>query len=134
MFKITPAYNDLAADAEFLARLEPLLRASLPPQVAAQRDVGRMAQHCLETARAEGLTTERAIAAFALHMVTVHPRFFSQPRIRAILADRTLLDRVRMSRLVVDVTESDWEEARAAPGADAYWEQFRLVQGQSATS
>jgi len=127
MLIIRQDYLEKAADVDFLERIEPMLRANMPEGMARGLDLWAVGEHCLEVARSHGLTTERAIAAFALHMVSIHPEFHRQPRINAILHDTTISERERMSRIVDDATESDWEEAAkgAEQAAAKYWKPFR---------
>jgi hypothetical protein len=119
------------AELDFLERLEELLCLNLTEESVKTHDLRRIAEHCVETARSYGLVTERAIAAFMLHMITIHPEFHKQPKIRAILSDSAAPESVRMERLLSEPTDAEWEEATPPGDQRVYWAPFRLNSTQT---
>lgn len=114
------------ARRDFLDRIEALLRVNIPPAAASHHDLRRMAEHCVETAEQAGLITERAIAAFVLHMVRINPEFYRQPIMAVILADTSVDENSRMEHLLSGPTEADWEEAAGMCDPKIYWQPFRV--------
>ncbi len=114
------------ARVDFLARIEELIRVNLPPSAARALDVRRMARHCVETAEGKGLITERAIAAFTLHMVRINPEFYRQPTRASLLEDISVDESTRMEQLLTDPSEEAWEEAAVMCDPGLYWQPFRV--------
>ena len=118
-------WGDMAR-MDFLDRVEALVRVNLPEPARRAFDVRRMTEHCVVTAEGEGLITERAIAAFVLHMIRINPEFYLQPTLDAILGDTSVDESARMERLLTDPSEADWEEAAVMCDPADYWEPFLL--------
>lgn len=114
------------ARVDFLARIEELIRVNLPPSAARALDVRRMARHCVETAEGKGLITERAIAAFTLHMVRINPEFYRQPTMASLLQDISVDESTRMEQLLTDPSEEAWDEAAVMCDPALYWQPFRV--------
>jgi hypothetical protein len=85
-----------------------------------------MARHCVETAEGKGLITERAIAAFTLHMVRINPEFYRQPTMASLLGDISVDESTRMEQLLTDPSEEAWEEAAVMCDPALYWQPFRV--------
>jgi hypothetical protein len=114
------------AHVEFLDRIEALLRVNMPAAEARRYDLRRMAEHCVATAEGKGLITERAIAAFVLHMVRINPEFYLQRTMDALLADTSVDESTRMEQLLTNPTESAWEEAAVMCDPTLYWQPYLL--------
>jgi len=112
------------AHRDFITRIEALLRVNMPVDMAAAYEVETMAEHCVKVAKSYTLITERAIAAFVLHMININPEFHKQPSINAVLKREGLDDFSKMELLLSDTTESDWAEAAAVCDKGEYWEPF----------
>jgi hypothetical protein len=111
------------ARTKFLDRIEKLIHVNMLSE-ASNYDVRRMAEHCVMSAENYGLVTERAIAAFVLHMVRINPEFHLQPRVRTLLLDKSVDDLARMKRLLTDTAESDWVEAAAMCNPMLNWRSY----------
>lgn len=114
------------ARVDFLDRIESLIRANIPESAARDFDVRRMARHCVETAESQGLITERAIAAFVLHMVRINPEFYRQSVMASLLADTSIDESTRMENLLTNPSEEAWEEAAVMCDPAPYWQPFRV--------
>lgn len=114
------------ARVDFLDRIEALIRDNLPEQARREFDLRRMAIHCVETAESTGLITERAIAAFVLHMVRINPRFYRQSTMASLLADGSVDESTRMENLLTNPSEEAWEEAAVMVDPPLYWQPFRV--------
>lgn len=114
------------ARVDFLDRIEALIRVNIPESAARAFDVRRMARHCVETAESKDLITERAIAAFVLHMVRINPEFHRQPTMASLLMDTSVDESTRMEQLLTDPSEEAWEEAAVMCDPDLYWLPFRV--------
>jgi len=106
MFRITRSQWSSMARTKFLGRIEELIRVNLRAE-AIRYDARRMAEHCVKRAEDYGLVTERAMAAFVLHMVLINPEFHLQSSLNALLRDKSVDDLVRMERLLTNTTETD---------------------------
>lgn len=114
------------ARVDFLDRIESLIRVNIPESAARGFDVRRMARHCVETAESQGLITERAIAAFVLHMVRINPEFYRQSVMASLLADTHVDESTRMENLLTNPSEEAWEEAAVMCDPALYWQPFRV--------
>jgi hypothetical protein len=114
------------ARLDFLDRIERLIRVNIPASEAQSLDLRRMAEHCVVTAEGMGLTTERAIAAFVLHMVRINPEFYRQSTMASLLMDTSVDESTRMEQLLTNPDESAWEEAAVMCDPMRYWQPFRV--------
>lgn len=114
------------ARGDFLDRIEALIRVNLPEAEARRYDVRKMAEHCVVTAEGKGLITERAIAAFVLHMVRINPLFYRQRTMESLLNDMSVDESTRMEQLLTNPDEIAWEEAAAMCDPMLYWQPFLL--------
>lgn len=114
------------ARGDFLDRIEELIRVNLPEAEARRYDLRKMAIHCVTTAESKGLITERAIAAFVLHMVRINPEFHRQKTLASLLNDMSVDESTRMEQLLTNPDEIAWEEAAAMCDPMLYWQPFLL--------
>ena len=114
------------ARVDFLDRIEELIRVNLPPSARTEYDVRTMAKHCVETAEGKGLITERAIAAFVLHMVRINPEWYRQPTLASLLRDTSVDESTRMEQLLTNPSEEVWDEAVLMCDPVRYWQPFRM--------
>lgn len=104
---------------EDIARIGPLNRALLAwREHAPECDAGTLetarlhAFAALRHAGALGFDDEEDLSRFALHAVTVHPRFYLHPRVQALLAGREADD--FYSGLTDSLSEADWAAIAAS--------------------
>ncbi|WP_374422616.1 hypothetical protein [Chromobacterium sp.] len=104
---------------EDLARIGPLNRALLAwRELAPECDGGKLetarlhAFSALRHASALGFDDEEDLSRFALHAITVHPRFYLHPRVQALLAEREADD--FYSGLTDSLSEADWAAIAAS--------------------
>lgn len=102
------------------------MRVNLPEEERVKYDVRAMAAHCVATAERHKLVTERAIAAFVLHMVRINPEFYRQPTMAMLLADLRVDEQLRMERLLTDTSEDNWAHAAVMCDPNFYWLPFRV--------
>lgn len=114
------------AQVDFLDRIEALIRVNLPEPARREYNVRSMAQHCVETAQGAGLITERAIAAFVLHMVRINPEWYHQPTLASLLTDTSVDESTRMEQLLTNPAEEVWDEAVLMCDPVRYWQPFRV--------
>ena len=81
----------------------------------------RRCAHCIEVARANGFTYERSIAVFTANMFRINPKFYEQPAIAQLLADRNRDETERLVGLVREIKPRAWDEAERMVDAEAYW-------------
>ncbi|MGR2662825.1 DUF4123 domain-containing protein [Chromobacterium haemolyticum] len=104
---------------EDIARIGPLNRALLAwRELAPECDDGKLesarlhAFTALRHASALGFDDEEDLSRFALHAITVHPRFYLHPRVQALLAGREADD--FYSGLTDSLSETDWAAIAAS--------------------
>lgn len=114
------------ARRDFLDRIEALIRVNLPEAEARRYDLRMMASHCVATAEGKGLITERAIAAFVLHMVRINPEFYKQKTMESLLNDISVDESTRMEQLLTNPDEAAWEQAAVMCDPVLYWQPFLL--------
>ena len=126
MLRISRRQWGYMARRDFLDRIEALIRVNLPESAARRYDLRRMASHCVVTAESRGLITERAIAAFVLHMVRINPEFYLQRTMASLLNDISVDESTRMEQLLTNPDEQAWEEAAVMCDPVLYWQPFLL--------
>lgn len=126
MLRIRRQQHQSLADKDFLDRLEAsvaedALGRKVSAEERARLPFREMIEHGVEVARGYGLETERDLTLFVLNMISINPEFHRQPRIRAILEDRSLPPPARREKLLMDVSDDEWQEAAKMTDPDRYW-------------
>ena len=124
MFKIRTEQADALADEDLVRRIIAYLRVRMPQQIAKHDpfDLRAVIKHCFGIARSYDVYSERGLFTFVMDMLAVGPCFHAQPKIQAILDRRELSELVRLDRIVDDVDDAAWEEARLVTDAGVYWD------------
>jgi hypothetical protein len=124
MFKIRNEQADTLADEDLVRRIIAYLRVRMPQQIAKHDpfDLRAVIKHCFVIARSYDVYSERGLFTFVMDMLAVGPCFHAQPKIQAILDRRELSELVRLDRIVDDVDDAAWEEARIVTDAGVYWD------------
>ena len=123
MFRLSRSQWSSMARIKFLDRIEEVIRINIRGE-ASKYNVRGMAEHCVKSAESYGIVTERAIAAFVLHMVLINPKFHLQPRLHSLLLDKSVDDLARLERLLTDTAEADWAQAAAMCDPMLYWRPY----------
>lgn len=126
MLRIRRQQHQSLADKDFLDRLEAsvaedALGRKVSAEERARLPFREMIEHGVEVARGFGLVTERDLTLFVLNMISINPEFHRQPHIRAILEDEALAPPTRREKLLMDVSDEEWEEAAKMTDPDRYW-------------
>ena len=84
-----------------------------PEAVAELSDdaIRRLIKEGVGRAEQLGLDTEGSVTAYVSLLFVVGSRFDEQPAIRRILTDRSIPADDRIRKMMVDTSESDWEQA-----------------------
>lgn len=124
MFKIRTEQADALADEDLVRRIIAYLRVRMPQQIAKHDpfDLRAVIKHCFGIARSYDVYSERGLFTFVMDMLAVGPCFHAQPKIQAILERRELSELERLDRIVDDVDDAAWEEARHVTDAGVYWD------------
>ena len=80
-----------------------------------------MIEHGIGVARSYGFETQRDLMLFVLNMITINPEWHRQPKIQAILQDKSLTPPARREKLLTEVSEDEWEQAGEMVDEDEYW-------------
>ncbi|UQA56817.1 hypothetical protein [Polyangium aurulentum] len=123
MLLITREQRQKTGDPAFVARVVQYLRMFHLAEMAHLSDeiLSNRVEHCIEKARAHGLTYERTLTVFTANMLRLNPEFAQQPVLARILADTSRPEEERVQALVFEASPRDWEEAAKRCDADAYW-------------
>jgi hypothetical protein len=126
MLKIHREQETLVAEKAFVDKVEgfiaeDLLRRRVSAEEKARLPLRAMIEHALVVARGYGWETQRDLMLFALNMITINPGWHRQPHIQAILQDKGLTPPARREKLLVEVSEEEWDEAGAMVDEDEYW-------------
>lgn len=123
MLKMNKQQMDVAAEESLLLNMTEFLSYNIShfERDIPKKDRDIMIKHSIKVARSYGFRTERDIAVFITHMMTINPGFHNQPRIHVILTNPVLPIKERLHHLVVDANEQDWEQASKMVNAAAYW-------------
>lgn len=126
MLRVRKEQRQSLGDKGFIDKLEAsIAEDTLGRQVTeeerARLPLREMIEHGVSVARGYGLETERDLTLFVLNMLTINPEFHKQPRIRGILLDQSLTPPARREKLLVEVSDEEWEEAARMADADRYW-------------
>lgn len=124
MFKIRNEQADTLADEDLVRRIIAYLKVRMPQQVAKHDpfDLRAVIKHCFGVARSYDVYSERGLFTFVMDMLGVGPGFHTQPRIRSILERRDIDELVRLDRIVDEVDDASWEEARRMTDPGVYWD------------
>jgi hypothetical protein len=126
MFRVHKKQHQALADKAFVDKLEADMAEDMLGRPASLEERARlplreMIEHGISVARGYGLITQRDLAFFVLNMVTINPEFHLQPHIQAILRDRSLDPPERRDKMLMDVSDEEWDQAAKMTGSDAYW-------------
>jgi hypothetical protein len=123
MLLISRGQRQKAGDPAFVARVVQHLElyhfeefCRIPEKVLTKR-----VAHCLERARAHGMTFEQTLTIFTTNMMRVNPEFDRQPDIARLLADTSRGEFERLKALISEVPEEAWDEAEQQGDPEAYW-------------
>jgi hypothetical protein len=126
MFRVHKKQHDALGEKSFVDRLEADLCEEVLGRPASREERARlpfreMILHGVAVARGYGLETQRDLALFVRNMVTINPEFHLQPHIHAILQDPALEPPERREKLLMDVSDEEWDQAARMTVPDAYW-------------
>ena len=126
MLKVHREQEMAVADRAFIDKVEEyvaedILNRRVSAEEKARLPLRGMIEHAVGVARGYGWETQRDLMLFALHMITINPGWHRQPKIQAIVEDRSLAPPVRREKLLTDVSDDEWEQAGEMVDEDEYW-------------
>jgi hypothetical protein len=126
MFRVHKRQHEALGEKSFVDRLEADMCEELLGRPSSLEERARlpfreMIKHGVAVARTYGLVTQRDLALFVRNMVTINPEFHLQPHIHAILKDPSLEPPERREKLLMDVSDEEWDEAAKMTPSDPYW-------------